>query len=341
LIRAVVDPSVFVSAFIGNPDAGPGRLVAAWRDRRFVLVVSPRLLEELGDVLSRPKFARWASDGRAEAYVAALAARSEHHPDRDQPPSVVRDPEDDYLIALMHTAQADLLVSLDNDLLDAELDDITVLDPAVFLTRVEETESETGKAEHFFTGETQAGRELRLFYEHTAYDTFTDEAGQVVNSPAETVITGTIDGASIEVFALQQTMSKGEGDSVTVRTDQGTFTAVAGDDAEAAAHREALRRYRESRPSGGWIVSVEDSTLEGDQWRFRVLITNERVSEHIEICMTDAVAKSEDWLGGAGKRSLEDLVAEDVQVRFRGATWVKIQEAARNPTTVLAGRLRR
>src|ERR1700728_764340 len=159
LIRAVVDPSVFVSAFIGNPDAGPGRLVAAWRDRRFVLVVSPRLLEELGDVLSRPRFARWASDGRAEAYVAALAARSEHHPDRDQPPSVVRDPEDDYLIALMHTAQADLLVSLDNDLLDAELDDITVLDPAVFLTRVDQSESEAGKAEHFFTGETQAGRE--------------------------------------------------------------------------------------------------------------------------------------------------------------------------------------
>jgi hypothetical protein len=57
--------------------------------------------------------------------------------------------------------------------------------------------------------------------------------------------------------------------------------------------------------------------------------------------MTDAVAKSEDWLGGAGKHSLEDLVAEDVQVRFRGATWDKIQEAAGNTITVLAGRLRR
>ncbi len=134
MIRAVVDPSVFVSAFIGNPDAGPGRLVDAWRDRRFVLIVSPLLLGELGEVLSRPKFARWAKDGRGAAYVAGLAARSEHQPDPSQPPiPAVRDPDDDYLIALMRVTQADLLVSLDRDLLDAELDDITVVDPAAFI----------------------------------------------------------------------------------------------------------------------------------------------------------------------------------------------------------------
>jgi putative PIN family toxin of toxin-antitoxin system len=119
----------------------------AWRDRRFVLVVSPLLLVELAEVLARPKFVRWASDGRAEAYVTALAARSEHHPDPNEPPSVVRDPEDDYLIGLMHAADADLLVSLDNDLLDAHLDDIYVLDPAIFLTRVDQAEREAGKPE--------------------------------------------------------------------------------------------------------------------------------------------------------------------------------------------------
>ena len=63
MIRVVVDPSVFVSAFIGDPEAGPGRLVDAWRDHRFVLVVSPLLLAELEEVLLRPKFARWAGDG--------------------------------------------------------------------------------------------------------------------------------------------------------------------------------------------------------------------------------------------------------------------------------------
>lgn len=141
MIRAVVDPSVFVSAFIGDPDAGPGRLVEAWRDRRFVLVVSPLLLAELGEVLSRPKFARWAGDGRGDAYVAGLGARSEHQPDPSQPPSRrVRDPDDDYLVALMHATHADVLVSLDRDLLDAELDGITVVDPAVFVSRLEQGE---------------------------------------------------------------------------------------------------------------------------------------------------------------------------------------------------------
>ena len=138
MIRAVVDPSVLVSAFIGSADAGPGRLVQAWRDRRFVLIVSPILLTELETVLSRPKFARWASDERAAAYVAAFGARSEHQPDPDEQPPPVRDPADDYLVALMRATEADFLVSLDNDLLDAELEDIDIVDPAVFLGRVEQ-----------------------------------------------------------------------------------------------------------------------------------------------------------------------------------------------------------
>lgn len=133
MTRAVVDPSVLVSAFIGNPDAGPGRLVAAWSERRFVLVVSPLLFDELTDVLGRAKFERWSSQGRARAYIAALRARSELR--RDVPSAQrieVRDPDDHYLVALSREAGADYLVSVDHDLLDAELD-VPVVDPAVFV----------------------------------------------------------------------------------------------------------------------------------------------------------------------------------------------------------------
>ena len=135
MIRAVVDTSVLVSAFVGDPAAGPGRLVDAWREQRFALVVSPRLLAELGEVLTRPKLERWGADGRAQAYADGFAARSEEHP--DPPPSSsseVRDPGDDYLVALMRSSGADATVSLDRDFLDAQLADITVLDPAKFLT---------------------------------------------------------------------------------------------------------------------------------------------------------------------------------------------------------------
>jgi uncharacterized protein len=112
--------------------------VQAWRDRRFVLIVSPMLLAELEAVLLRPKLARWATNGRAAAYVAALSARSEHQPDPDEQPPAVRDPSDDYLVALTRATDADLLVSLDNDLLDAELGEIAVVDAAIFLPRVEQ-----------------------------------------------------------------------------------------------------------------------------------------------------------------------------------------------------------
>lgn len=132
--RAVVDPSVLVSAFVGNRDAGPGQLVAAWRDHRFVMVVSPQLLAELGEVLARPKFERWAGDERGTAYVAAFAAQSEHRADpEDDAGGHVRDADDDYLVALARAANVDAIVSLDRDLLDAQLDGITVTDPLRFL----------------------------------------------------------------------------------------------------------------------------------------------------------------------------------------------------------------
>jgi hypothetical protein len=66
---AVVDPSVLVSAFLGRPDAAPGRLVSAWRDGHFTMIVCPLLLDELADVLARPKFERWASGDCGLAYV--------------------------------------------------------------------------------------------------------------------------------------------------------------------------------------------------------------------------------------------------------------------------------
>jgi predicted nucleic acid-binding protein len=67
---AVVDPSVLVSAFLGRADAAPGQLVRAWRDAHFTMIVCPLLLDELAEVLARPKFERWASEDRGPAYVA-------------------------------------------------------------------------------------------------------------------------------------------------------------------------------------------------------------------------------------------------------------------------------
>jgi uncharacterized protein len=312
-----------VSAFIGDPEAGPGRLVTAWRDRRFVLVVSPLLLDELADVLGRPKFERWSSQGRAPAYIAALRARSELRSDAPSAqPIEVRDPDDHYLVALSREAEADYLVSVDRDLLDAELD-LPVVDPAVFVAGLHDP----AQGEHFFTGRTQAGRELRLYYEGS------------INHPTGVTITGTLDGAPIEIAGMTQRMAKGADNSVIVRTDQGTFTAVADTDPPAEAHSAALRLYMEYRPSGGWQTEVERSRFEDDEWRFDVLVTNERVSATVELRMSEAVAKA--WTHGAPTPPSDQMVAEYVAVMLRGADWSTVQQRVLHPTTVLGGRLRR
>lgn len=135
MIRAVVDTSVLVSAFIGHPYAAPSRLVGAWHEHRFTLIVSPRLIEELTGVLARAKFARWSAAGRGEAYAAAFAARAESHDDQ-LAVAVTRDPDDDYLIALARSSRADVIVSVDRDLLDANLSDVVVVDPGEFMRRL-------------------------------------------------------------------------------------------------------------------------------------------------------------------------------------------------------------
>lgn len=320
MIRAVVDPSVLVSAFIGDPEAGPGRLVTAWRDRRFVLVVSPLLLDELTGVLGRPKFDRWASQGRAPAYIEALRARSEHRSDvPSAQPVEVRDPDDHYLVALAREAQADYLVSVDRDLLDAELD-VSVVDPAVFVAGLHDPV----EGEHFFTGRTQAGRELRLYYQGS------------VNHPTGVTIPGTLDGVAIEISGITQRMGKGAGSSVIVHSDQGTFTAVADPDAPAEAHSAALREWREHRPSGGWRTEVEHSRFEHGGWRFDVLVTNDRVSAVVELRMSETVPKT--WTRGAPTPPHDQMVAEHVAAILRHADWSAIQERALHPTTVLARR---
>ena len=130
MTRAVLDPNVLVSAFISRRGGSPDRIVRAWREGAFELVVSPHLIAELPEVLARPKFALQAADGRAEAYLAAIADDAIQVEDPLNPPSVSSDRGDDYLIALARAAHADLIVSG-----DAHLTQLTGLVPPVLTPR--------------------------------------------------------------------------------------------------------------------------------------------------------------------------------------------------------------
>lgn len=53
--------------------------------------------------------------------------------DADDIPTVTRDPDDDYLVALARKSDADVLVTGDRDLLDLEQIDVEVLAPREFV----------------------------------------------------------------------------------------------------------------------------------------------------------------------------------------------------------------
>jgi len=110
---------VWVSAVI-NPFGAPARVVEAVTSEELVAVVSQHLLDEVTAVLIRPKFRRWVSVADAVAFVEALGGYADLYPDPDTPAPRVRDPEDEYLVALAEAAEA-VIVTGDADLLDADL----------------------------------------------------------------------------------------------------------------------------------------------------------------------------------------------------------------------------
>lgn len=116
----MIDPNVWIAATI-NPYGTPARVLETVMTDRVVAVVTQQLLDELAVVLARPKFRRWISLTDAAEFVQTLGGKADLHPDPGPPPRRVRDPGDDYLVALADAAGA-VIVSGEADLLDAELD---------------------------------------------------------------------------------------------------------------------------------------------------------------------------------------------------------------------------
>jgi uncharacterized protein len=116
--RAVLDTNVLVSALI-SPGGASAQLLIEFRAGAFELVVSPRLLAELREVLLRPKFRRYVAEAEVDAYVELIRCQSiildDPAPSAD---SLGADPDDEYLIDLARAVPVDALVSGDAHLLD-------------------------------------------------------------------------------------------------------------------------------------------------------------------------------------------------------------------------------
>jgi putative PIN family toxin of toxin-antitoxin system len=117
-----------------NPYGTPARVAEAVADGAVTAVVTQHLLDELAAVLIRPKFRRWISVADAIAFVESLGGHADLRDDPGPPTAGVRDPNDDYLVALAEAADA-TIVTGDDDLLEAELEPPAIT-PAQLLARI-------------------------------------------------------------------------------------------------------------------------------------------------------------------------------------------------------------
>ena len=134
MARAVFDSTVLVSAFL-KPGGVSDELLAL-AGEAFTLALAPEIIAETRRKLLTGKKIRQRyayTDERVRRFCRGLARMAE--PVRNLPPlaGVVRDPEDDLIVAAAVAAKADYIVSRDRDLRDlGSYQGITVITPESF-----------------------------------------------------------------------------------------------------------------------------------------------------------------------------------------------------------------
>jgi putative PIN family toxin of toxin-antitoxin system len=136
MLRVVIDTNVVLSGLI-KPDSIPGRVLRAWRDGSFRLVLSEFLIEEIATVLARPKMralVMW-SPAQIDRFVLELRAFADVVEPAELDFKYPRDPDDIPVLATLIASGADSLVTGDRDLL-ALRDKYPIETPAEFARRL-------------------------------------------------------------------------------------------------------------------------------------------------------------------------------------------------------------
>lgn len=138
MMRAVVDTNILVRAVI-KPSGSVGPVLQRLRRRDYLLLISRATLDELVDVLSRPRLrAKYGiSDPVLRAVVRLMILRGELvSPQRRI--AACRDPKDDKFLEVAVGGRADVMVSGDADLLSLDpFEGIPIVTPARFLTMLD------------------------------------------------------------------------------------------------------------------------------------------------------------------------------------------------------------
>jgi uncharacterized protein len=135
MLRVVIDTNVIVSGVLSRTGA-PAELLNAWRERRFLLLISTAILYEVRAVLQYPRIREKYPLGDEE--IEQTITLLEHNAlvvagDANVAGSVPDDPKDEMFLACAIDGEAEFIISGDHHLLDLGIyRNIPILTPRQF-----------------------------------------------------------------------------------------------------------------------------------------------------------------------------------------------------------------
>jgi uncharacterized protein len=133
VITAVLDANVLLSGFV-HEHGVPGQLLLAWIGRVYRLVISEAILVEVTRGFQKRYFQQRLTPERISNNLALLRRRALLAPITAQVEGVATHPEDDLVLAAAVSAQADYLVTGDDQLLKlGRYQGVQIVSPRTFL----------------------------------------------------------------------------------------------------------------------------------------------------------------------------------------------------------------
>ncbi len=117
--RLVVAPSVLLAGIAGHPHGLSATLLRAVHKKTVEAVACPALIAEVRKTLrNNPYFSARVTEQAARQAITQIETNAVMFGNPIDPEPIIRDPNDDYIVALAQTAGAALIVAADKDLLE-------------------------------------------------------------------------------------------------------------------------------------------------------------------------------------------------------------------------------
>jgi putative PIN family toxin of toxin-antitoxin system len=138
MIRATLDTNVLVSGVVTSAQTVNGQVIQAWRDNKYILVLSEAILTEFSRTLLQPYFSARLTAAQIEATLNLFRREATIVPSIVTVKGVATHPEDDLILATALSGKAHYLVTRDEKLQTKVqgYKGVSIISPPVFLQRL-------------------------------------------------------------------------------------------------------------------------------------------------------------------------------------------------------------